>query len=898
MKRIVRIIQEVVSPHIGRKNHNRVLAEYLYKDRVYVIPYLCILLHLIFLIYRYGYCLVLIEGKIISNNAFYIMIAAFGPFFLWFLSTLCERLNYGKVKRITLAVCILNMILTVLQPIWSMIYLYVVLEILKIRVTASMTAGMVLNLSRLSWLAGFGLLLFITGFPIKMVAGSPQLSHYIDIFRFDYIFDIRNNKAMKYDVRILKDARGYGHVMPLYEEDLLTHLLLLGPSGTGKTSSSITPMIICLLEQKCRNREKRESELLKLVKEGKGYIIGPVAHPTEYDIEVFPEHRDERKEIYKKYPDCGITCVSPNESIGNDVVSLCNACNVSVNMIDPTKKYTEKNVRLMGMNPFYVPFGLPEEERAVLIVNQAQIFSDTLITVNESSADGGGEQYFRDLNTSVTNNIAIICMLHANLSGRQTSLEEIQECINDFKMLYPKIQKINDMLRMGINISNPYKLEEEKKNRTWNKRGGADEYHTEGLAAMLNANDIYNRKDDTSTFPEYNLISDGTTEKEDIRVYRFAVEYVNDELFCHGDRMYDQSRGLRNLLNDMVAHPKVFRLLNGRENFLDYDCILARCEITVLDSGIRIGQQASTALGLFFLLNHKRAVLRRKEEDRQLHFLIIDEATQYVHPWIEDAISLYRQYRCACTFSFQSLAQLDKTNKTRYIKGLLLTVGNIIIYGRVGVEEMKTFEAMGGYKKILEVQRSSNRTSVLSESPTESIGERILEKEAAITSASELRIRAFQEVTWIGTQKGDVQFAKMAKLSFADRRRLNHGFHAIDWSQCVQEAGESRESQSEEQDVDQKEQMHHYLYEGNYSEIIECAGSADPVAINLEGIQDSLNQPQESKTGNGEGEHLFPECGLKKKRTGFFSLEQEIHVPERGAEVQKEEEDITDELFL
>ncbi len=743
------------------------------------IPIILLILHLVLLAVRYVYALFMVGYRIISNNPVYLLTAVLLPFMVWMFSTMCENLSYAGIKRTGLWLCIANAMLTIFQVLWFALYQCAVVPIMGIKQDAFMTREMVLALARIVLFVPLLLAACLVVIPIKSVLSGEAFSDWLDAFKLDHVIDMRKNKEAAYDIPIMRDVKNYGKVMPMYEEDLFTHLLLLGASGTGKTSSCIIPMMICLLKRKVENREKREKMLLELVRQGKAYIKGPVSHPTEYDIVPLHPYEGEFRKVYEKYPDCGITCVSPNEAIGDKVVGLCEECGIMVNMIDPTKTYFGGNVDHVGLNPFYVPLDLSEEERAVVIVNQAKVFSETLITVNEASEDGGGEKYFRDLNTSVTSNIAIICMLFANIHRKQTNIGEVQECILDFKRLFPMVKEINSIFNFGLNIADPALAAEMKKTR------GGGHVETSGLANVIRGNN-------NALGDGINIAGEPTMEEiasdENVRTFKFACRYVNDELFKKGDVMYDQSRGLRNLLNDMISHPRVYRILNAREHYLDFDRTLSRCEVTVINTGIKINQASSTALGLFFLLNQKRSVLRRPSDDRQPHINIVDEATQYVHPWMEDAIGLYRQYRCSCTFAFQSLAQLEKTNKTRYIKGLLLTVGNIIVCGRVGVEEMRMFEMMGGARKITQVQEQNSKTSILADTPTFTTGERYMESDEATVTASKLRIRPFQEVTWIGSVKGDVQFARIAKLSFpedapfAGKKILQR---QVDWSEYV-----------------------------------------------------------------------------------------------------------------
>lgn len=753
----------------------------------YYVPFLLCGTHFVILVARYLWCLYWIEGIIISLNPLYILLAVMFPFAVWCCSTLVEKYNFYRTKGVILTFCCVNAFATCVQPLWWIVYDKVVRRILEIRITAAMTPVMVVNLARIAFIVTIVLAGLVVWSPVSTLWKSNELRQKVYYFKLDQVIDLRPNRKVAYDLRIMKDMEGTGRVMPLYEDDLYTHIALIGPSGTGKTSSSILPLFICFLDRKTENREKRCKILYKMLQDNKAYIQGPLAEPTEYDIIPYEAYKKEWQQAYKDYPDCGVTFVSPNESLGDDVVKLCGKCGVKVNILDPTKKYGEPHVHMVSMQPFYVPLELDHETLAVSIVNQAKIFSETLITVNEASGEGGGEQYFRDLNTSVTSNIAIICMLYRNLRKEQTDIGEVRKCINDFHQLLPMMKFINDTMKLGVKIVDPVAYKEQQKNGR-NRGGGGfllGQEESLGLADVVKAVEkgVEGSKEieevnsnDEEGFVEKKYLSSSDHSDETIEAFTYALQYANKELFMYEDKMYDQVRGLRNLINDILAHPQVYRVLRGRGHCIDIDRALSRCEITVVNTAIKISQQASTSLGLFFLLNHKRSVLRRPMGDRQMHALVVDEATQYVHPWMEDAISLYRQYHCFCTFSFQSLAQMDKTNRTKYIEGILLTVGNLIVYGRVGVKEMEIFEKMGGSKKTTQVQEQSNKTSIFADTPSATTGGRFMETDESAATATSLRIRGFQEVTWIGILRGNVQYAKVAKLSFAnvDKKVFDH----------------------------------------------------------------------------------------------------------------------------
>ena len=751
---VIQTLKELGCIHFQK----RPLLEMLRDARSYWMPQVICLVNALFLFVRYLLALAFLERTVITTNPIYLVLSCGLPFLFLLGATACEEASFGKRRTAALWFCISNAHLTLLQCAHRALYDFIVTKVMYLPSGEYLTKGMIVGLARGVLVIPEVLLSLLVLMPVARVLSGNQFQEWFLRFRIDRVIDLRPERKSAYDASFMRDAREGGASLPIYEEDLFTHMLLLGPSGTGKTSSVIMPMAIGFLKRKLENEKKREQVFRRLLSEGKGYVRGPLNNPTEYDIVPHPGHEEEFKAVRHAYPDAGLTFVSPNEAIGDGIIGICERAGIAVNIIDPTKTYEEKNANSIGLNPFYVPARLTDEERAVQIVNQAKVFSETLLTVNEANGEGGGEKYFKDLNTSVTNHVAILCMLYANLEGRQTNWAEVMDCISDFKLLYPKVIRINDYFHFGFKIADPATASAGK------KKGGG-EFSATGLARSVMGENPGAETEEAS----YRLLSSGDPSDENAETFKRSVRYANNELFQRGETLYDQSRGLRNIIEDVVAHPRIFKILNATENFLDFDRILSRCEVTVINTGIRIGPSASTGLGLFFLLNHKRAVLRRPADDRQDHFLTVDEATQYVHSWMEDAISLYRQYRCSVTFAFQSLAQLNKTNQTRYVQGLLLTVGEIIVFGRIGEGEMKVFEKMGGSSRIVQMTEQESQTSILSETPTETFGRRNQETEEASASATDLRIRGFQEATWIGTVKGDVQFARIVRVSFPNK---------------------------------------------------------------------------------------------------------------------------------
>lgn len=792
------------------------------KPSTYFYPFFVIGTHFVIMIGRYLFCLFWVRPNIITWNPAYVIFAAVFPFIIWSMSTMCEKYDAHGTKRALLWFCIINAVFTMCEIPWFVVWRLLVVRIMTIRIAGSMTPGMVINLARMSLIVsvlGPALLILM---PVSKLLKEENVKKNIGDFKLNNFVDMRKDKDVTYDIHIMKEAEGFGKKLVLKLQDLFTHMLLLGPSGTGKTSTSIIPMIIDILDRKCKNRDERQKRIIRMLTEKKAYIAKHAPNPSEYDVKPYPEYKEEFDQLYIDYPDCGITMVSPNDGIGDAVVDLCKNIGVPVQMIDPEKYYEEEAAHHMGLNPFFVPLGLSDIQRTVRIVTNARNFSEILISVNEASGSGGGDQYFRDLNTSVTTNIAGTVMTYKALCGEQATLGDVKECINDFKTLYSMAVFINDRLSLGLTIQNPNDVDS-KKDRASAQRNGAEAVNAENVEKLKEeARERERRKAEAEAKGDEGLANASVEKiKKGMESYkrplRDMVRYVNDELFVNGTKMYDQSRGLRNILNEMVSHPDVYDILNAEENYVDYDRNLDRCAVTVVDTAVKLGQKASSALGLFFLLNFNDAVQRRHRDKKhpretQTHFLIVDEAAQYTHKFMSQSVNLWRQYRVSAIYAFQTLLQMDANANYRDIKGSLLQVGNIITYGRLGEEEMKTFETLAGEKKVTQYQMSVTSSSLLADNASSNVGERTQEVSEAVSSKTDLRYKNFKEATWFRYVDGNVLPPVNVMLDFADMHFFDAlGYEGVDFGSSAFDhlrEDDAAEAEEVEEFVDPKEVLY------------------------------------------------------------------------------------------
>ena len=716
---------------------------------------LCYILYggfLLYLLYRYYRVLWWLDPILISNNPLIIVFCAGAPIFLWIFGTKYEKFSFHNRKKMLLHIACINAVLNIIQPIIYLSHQLIVKNIMNISPGENVTKGMILMQARVAVLIPLGISFALIYTPIRHFLTSTEMEAKIERFKITHHVDDRKNKDHQYDLKIVKDLKT-GKVRVVKMMDRFVHMFINGASGTGKTSMTITRAIEDDLDKKVENMQYREELLLKMVKAGKCVVLPPVANITERHVKPRKPYIEGYKALYEKYPDCGITVMAPNNSMNKDVIRLAIARKQYVNVIDPDSTFNINSpyIRKKGIMPFYIPFDLPEDERAIDITNAAENFSEVMVAANETEQTG--EQYFRDINTSVTSNIAIAVMLANNISRKQTSITEIQQCINEFEDLEPYIATIEDYFGISVKVM---------------------EIDSKG-------------KDDISTLMNKNRAESDRSNGRDNPYYE-TIHFIKQELLGSGkEKMFDQARGLRNLINKLLRDPRIKNLLDVSEDrAINFEGILRNNEITVVNTAIEFSQQSSTAFGLFFMLNFAIAVKKRKENERSPHFLWIDEAAQYMHKMYDDMITLYRQYRVAVGLAMQSISQMEKSRSTAYLKNVILGAGTHIVFGRGSAEEMKLYSELGGLEDVDIIQKTVTATSLFSSNASQSGGERVQQDKINVMEASDIRLRDFQEVTVFTIDNGRVLFPYAGKLNFVKKESfLSKDVKRVNWAKYV-----------------------------------------------------------------------------------------------------------------
>lgn len=704
--------------------------------------YILLVIHMLVGLIQYIVSILTLNAKILPHNAIYLFVCILLPAGIWVWSTAYEHWNYWFRKMASLTIIIINLLLITAQQIVRLSYLPVMSLMIRIPINASISEEMVVNLSRFILLFSSLAVVICIGYPLLNMMYDHDNKENILQFKVLRNLDVRKDKQFKYDFKIVQRMdTGKFHVVK--EKDRTLHTFADGTTGTAKTSSVFTPSVANDMDQKVFNEDYQKKECLKELEEGNFRIIKPFTN-KEFSINYIEPvllEGEKNEKINKKRQDrynylkyvsasAGITVVAPNAAFADEVYEMASNRDLMVNRVDPIlTEDGHQKPGFIGINPLYVSPLLKGVERDVAITNNANIFSDILQALYEMS--GSGDAYFISLNNSVTIAICKLLMLTFPTlnNGKQPNAGDLQICINDFS----RTQVYLDVLvSMYGNRGEPFSSNQDR------------------------------------------VASDRATGDVNCGIWQDVYTLINEDLLGpNKENMTDRANGLRLQINKFINHPLIRRILCA-EKSLDLDKALANGEIIIVNYALELGKSVSMGFGLFFLLSFSKACLRRpgNENSRILNINYIDELPVLLHPELEEFFSLFRQYKVANIVALQTLDQMEKSQMTKYLKGVLLgNCAHQIVFGRVSPTEMAVYEKMAGKTVDTVQQKSVSETSITHENPSYSYSSRESKQLVNLMDGSDIRYRDFQEVTFFTVDNGSPVPPFIGRVNFLPSAR-------------------------------------------------------------------------------------------------------------------------------
>lgn len=420
-----------------------------------------------------------------------------------------------------------------------------------------------------------------------------------------------------------------GKTVKIPENKRFESSLVVGGSGTGKTSMIFEPMIARDIEKKYFFKEVSKEMGFTALKTGLATVSCP--YDNEYMNKNFSLNmikvNPAKKKLYKAYmskliyssgdgetiyKNLGITYLAPDYESTSRILDVAENFHTEVNLVDPS------NPNSIGINPFI------HEDPIKIAIAISSVLKGMYATTHVDV-----EEAFRE--NVVVQAIENLCILLKEIyplthNGDLPNLEDLLRMLNDFDLVENMCKKMSEIPELAekYNIQISYF----KKNFYKNSPGRQD------------------------------------TEKY---VYSAITQ-----------------------LDNLLRYPGIKNILCNRTNNIDFDKALANGEITLVCTRRGdLGATAHRAFGLFFLLLMQYSVLTRpgNEKTRIPHFLYIDEFPEFMCRATAPIFTLYRKYRVGTIISAQGLSQFGSS------KTLILgNCSTKILFGGNTPEENKWWE--------------------------------------------------------------------------------------------------------------------------------------------------------------------------------------------------------------
>lgn len=414
------------------------------------------------------------------------------------------------------------------------------------------------------------------------------------------------------------------------EDSRFNQFLVVGPSGTGKTSLVFEPMVARDIEKKYFFYSTAKEMGYTALKTGIATLNAP------FNNDYLNEHFNlnmlipvqGKEAIYKTYMKkmilaesngkyiyrtLGLTSISPDYESISHMMEVAENFNMKYHIVDPNDRNST------GLNPFVYENPL----------KAAGVFSYVLKAMYQGTLD----------------NIDKV-----NLEN--DAIEALENTCTLLKVSYPIIYKDRDYLPTLEDV----------------------------LKIFRNMDAVEDLCKKLESMPEI---------AED---YTMTLQYFKKHFYENSPRRSETEKALQyasSIFEKLLRYPGVKNIICNRNNNINYESILENGEIVFLCTRRGdLGASVHKTFGLFFILLMQNAVLRRpgNESTRIPHFLYIDEFPEFISKVTEPIFTLYRKYRVGTTISSQTLAQLGAVSE-KYRNTIVSNCINKLVFGNNSIEE-------------------------------------------------------------------------------------------------------------------------------------------------------------------------------------------------------------------
>ena len=424
-----------------------------------------------------------------------------------------------------------------------------------------------------------------------------------------------------------------GEDVVIPESKRLESLLIVGVSGSGKTTMIYEPMIAKDLDRKYFFREISKEMGFTALRTGIASLNCP------YDNNYLNENFN-------------LNMLTPNP----DKLDLYNAYMKKMILSSSNGKYIYKNLGLTYLSAEY------DSIEKILKVAKNYKLKVNIIDPNDSNSIGINPFVYTD---PIKTGIAISSVLKGLYATTRP----------DLKLAYRENAAIQIIENLSILLKEMYP-----------RLHDGDLPNLEDLLNMMNDFSLVeNMCNQMKEIPELST------------KYAILIKYFENNFYADGIDVTNTKQSISTAsaeLDNLLRYPGVKNILCNRLNNLDFNNSLIDGEITLVCTRRGdLGANAHKAFGIFFLLLMQQSVLSRPGNDntRIPHFLYIDDFPEFLCKEIEPIFTVYRKYKVGNILSAQTLSQLSD-DRGNFKDEILANCVNKVIFGNALPEDVKWWE--------------------------------------------------------------------------------------------------------------------------------------------------------------------------------------------------------------
>lgn len=421
-------------------------------------------------------------------------------------------------------------------------------------------------------------------------------------------------------------------------------MLVVGVSGSGKTSMIYEPMIARDIEKKYFWKETAKELAFTALKTNIATLNSPFSNDyinANFSLNMITPTFGKEK-IYKAffskliynydgantvYKNLGITYMAPDYESISHMKDVASNFGIKYNIIDPNDSNS------IGLNPF--TYEDPIRTSIAISSILKRIYAS-----QDAHTESHDEAYMQNVVTQAIENLVLMLkeIYPREHEGLIPNLEDLLDLLNDFDL----IEAMSEKMKTYPDLVEKYKIQLNYFKKTFYKTA--------------------NGRDETEKYLQASAAQ----------------------------------------LENLLRYPGVRSILCNRTRNLNFDKALSNGTVTfVCTRRGDLGSSIHKAFGLFFLLLMQQSVLSRpgNEKTRIPHFLYIDEFPPFICKATEDIFTLYRKYRVGTVISSQNLSQFGVKNGNNYRQTIMANCSTKIVFGNNTPEDNEWWEKELGDKR-------------------------------------------------------------------------------------------------------------------------------------------------------------------------------------------------------